>query len=957
MQKQFTQSLYHGFIDRERFRKAKYRPKLLTNNHKKKTNVLTTLLEQLETSQAFFFAVAFITESGLASLKAKLHDLNQKGVKGKILTSTFLQFNKPKVFKELLKLSNVEVRIANVEGFHSKGYIFEHKDYYSLIVGSSNLTASALKQNKEWNVQLNSLENGDIIHHFLQQFTSMWEEAVPLTEAWIETYENQYQSPFTEKKIADFSHEYIVNRLEDSLSLQPNKMQKAALHNLKQIRKQGAERSLIVSATGTGKTYLSAFDVRHFQPKRMLFIAHREQILQQAKEDYHRVLGGVAKDFGILSGNVKDLDRKYLFATIQTISKPEILESFHPKEFDYIVIDEVHKAGAMSYQRVIDYFQPNFLLGMTATPERTDQFNIYELFDYQIAYEIRLQEALEEEMLCPFHYFGVTDFEHNGEVISDTSRLSQLVTKERVDHIIEKIRYYGFSGEQLKGLMFCSRKQEARLLSEELNRRGFRTVALSGEDSQEERERQIKRLENGSLDYILTVDIFNEGVDIPSVNQIVMLRQTESSIVFIQQLGRGLRKHESKEFLTVIDFIGNYKNNYLIPIALTGDRSQNKDSIRRRTKEMTYIQGVSTINFEEVARKRIFASITQTNLTTLKILRESYQELEDKLGRIPSLYDFIRYHSIDPEVIVQKHQNYYLFLKRIGKQVPLLSEYESAVLTMLSAEILNGKRKHEVIFFHQLLENDTIEKEQLLSLLKEEGCYAEDEILDSLERVFTLEFFNDQTKKKYGNLPLIDIEEGNFSLSSKLRQHLRNCPSFEAYVKDIITCAFAKSNDYDSTYPLTLYKKYTRKEVCKLLNWEKDESSTIYGYRVKHGTCPIFITYHKDDRIESSIKYEDELLQEDLLRWFTKPNRTLQSPEVKQIIEAEQNGIELHVFIKKNDDEGVDFYYLGKAVPLQERIKELEKVNEKGKKQPIVEMELLLEQPVEHQLYQYLHFE
>lgn len=300
MLENLKQSLYEAFIDRKKYQKGKYKPRLLTNNEKANTNVLTPLLEELENCKSFLFAVAFITENGLATLKAKLYDLKLRGIKGKILTSTFLQFNKPKVFKELLKLSNVEVRIANMDGFHSKGYIFEHDEYYSLIVGSSNLTAAALKQNKEWNVQLNSLEDGDIVNHFLNQFEIMWEDATPLSQKWIENYEAFYESPFPQaKKIADLSTKYEVNRLKDSLEIKPNKMQRAALHNLNKIRKKGANRSLIISATGTGKTFLSAFDVRHFRPKKMLFIAHREQILLQAKDDYHQIIGGLDSDFGI----------------------------------------------------------------------------------------------------------------------------------------------------------------------------------------------------------------------------------------------------------------------------------------------------------------------------------------------------------------------------------------------------------------------------------------------------------------------------------------------------------------------------------------------------------------------------------------------------------------------------------------------------------------------------------
>ena len=457
-------SLQEGFIDKSQSNSGSFKPELLINNVKKNINVLNTLQEELETSEDFIFSVAFVTESGLATMKSLFLDLKEKGVTGRILTSTYLYFNQPKVFKELMKLTNVEVRLTQLKGFHSKGYIFRHKTHYSLIVGSSNLTAHALKVNYEWNVKLTSHENGDIVHHFKHQFEDVWADADLLTEKWIENYEVEYLKNADlrlAEQVIEMPANYNLNAIEESVKIVPNAMQKAALLQIQAVRDEGKDKGLVISATGTGKTYLSAFDVRSFAPKRMLFIVHREQILNKAKEDFQRILGGINEEFGLYVGASKQLDKKYLFASIQTLSKQENLNQFDPKDFDYILIDEVHKAGATSYQRVINYFKPQFLMGMTATPERTDDFNIYSLFDYNIAYEIRLQEALEEDMLCPFHYFGVTDLELDGELIDDTAVFTKLVTEERVTHIIEKINYYGFSGNEVKGLIFCSRKAEA----------------------------------------------------------------------------------------------------------------------------------------------------------------------------------------------------------------------------------------------------------------------------------------------------------------------------------------------------------------------------------------------------------------------------------------------------------------------------------------------------------------
>lgn len=950
-------SLHKGFIDKRTSKTGNYRPKLLVNNPRNGENVLNTLLDELDSCESFIFSVAFITESGLATLKSHFLDLKRKGVKGRILTSTFLNFNQPKVFKELIKIENVEVRTTNLEGFHSKGYIFNQRNHYSLIVGSSNLTAHALKVNYEWNVKLTSHENGEIVYHFKNQFEEVWNEAHPLNEEWIESYEKRY-TPLVHRKaldqVVELPSQYNINSIKEALKIKPNKMQEAALQGIQAIRDAGAKKGLIISATGTGKTYLSAFDVRRFRPKRMLFIVHREQILQKAKEDFKKVLGGIESDFGILSGTSKQTNAKYLFATIQSISKEETLAQFDSKEFDYILIDEVHKAGAHSYQKVIDYFNPDFLMGMTATPERTDDYNIFELFDYNIAYEIRLQEALEEDMLCPFHYFGVTDLEYNGELIDETAVLTKLVTEERVNHILEKIHYYGFSGEKVKGLMFCSRKEEAKKLANAFNEKGLRTVALVGDHSQEERDRRVKQLEEGLLDYIITVDIFNEGIDIPSVNQVVMLRQTQSSIIFIQQLGRGLRKHPTKEFVTIIDFIGNYKNNYLIPIALSGDKSHNKDKLRRCIKDTSYIKGVSTINFEEIAKKQIFKAINNSNLTALKVLKEAFVELKNRIGRIPYLYDFVVNHSIDPEVIVTKYTNYYQFLLKLKEEIPLLSKYENSVLTMLSMEILNGKRKHEIILMDLLLQQETVKFDDYIKHLIDSNCLVDDKTLSSVLRVFSLEFFTQSYKEKYGNQPIILNVDGTFTFNDVVRRSLNDNPFFKILVKDVIKSAREKSMHYKTEVPLTLYQKYSRKDVCKLLNWSNDESSTLYGYKTKHGTCPIFVTYHKKEDVESSIDYADEFLSPEVLKWATRSNRTLESQEVKTIIESEEKGIELHIFVKKDDDEGTDFYYLGKATPDKNYIEQVTMEDGKGKKLPVVHMNLVMENPIENKLYSYI---
>ncbi|GIO22199.1 DUF3427 domain-containing protein [Oceanobacillus sp. J11TS1] len=955
--KELETSLYKGFINQDSGKADRYKPRLLINNSKSSENVLSTLLEELDKCRSFIFSVAFITESGLATLKSHLLDLKRKGIKGRILTSTFLHFNQPKIFKELMKITNVEVRLTSVEGFHSKGYIFDHDNHYSLIIGSSNLTAYALKQNYEWNIHLTSYQDGEVISHFKNQFEDVWENADKLTDDWISNYEENHRPVdfFNAEKLIELPEVYQKNAIEEALSIKPNKMQEAALKEIEAVRQEGHDKGLVISATGTGKTYLSVFDVRNVGPKRMLFIVHREQILRKAKEDFQRVLGGLSSDFGILSGTSRETDARYLFTTIQTISKQDRLNEFDPEDFDYILIDEVHKAGASSYQRVIDYFKPEFLLGMTATPERTDDFNIYALFDYNIAYEIRLQEALEEDMLCPFHYFGVTDIEYDGELIDDTTVVSNLVTEERVNHILEKVNYYGYSGDCVKGLIFCSRNKEAIELSEALNGRGYRTVALTGADAQEFRLQQVERLENGSLDYIITVDIFNEGIDIPSVNQVVMLRQTQSSIIFIQQLGRGLRKHASKDFVTIIDFIGNYKNNYLIPIALSGDKTQNKDNIRRHTVETSYIKGVSSINFEEIAKKQIFKSINSSNLTSQKVLRDAYIELKNRLGRIPYLADFIHNHSIDPTVIIGKFNTYYAFLMKMKEEIPVLNDYEQRVLAMFSRELLDGKRKHELILLKLLLEHGTLNKQEYIRTLEGNNCLTDNNVLESVDRIMDLSFFTQTDRKKYGDKAIIHLSEREiYAFNEEVQRSLQINRYFKSLIRDVVEAGMERSKKYKSNTLLTLNEKYTRKDACKLLNWHKDESSTMYGYKPKHQTCPIFVTYHKDNEVESSVDYGDEFINPDVFKWYTRSNRTLKSEEVQKIVHAQDKGSDIHLFVKKDDDEGSGFYYLGEAIPDKKTVEEDTMRDKNDKEIPVVHMNMLLENPVDYDLYRYI---
>lgn len=707
---ELNKALHTSFIDKSFPSNKDLRPKLFFNDYKRRMNLAFEITKRLKECDYFEFSVAFISESGLAVLKQILLNLKEKGVKGRIITSTYLGFNAPKMFKQLLSFTNIEVRVFEQEhcGFHPKGFIFHTGDHRDIIVGSSNLTQTALESNQEWDLFFTSHENGELASQVSNEFDIQWELSTPLTNEWIESYKETYVKPFRPASV------------QSSKIIKPNKMQEEALKSLKNLRDNNKDKALLISATGTGKTFLSAFDVRRFKPKRLLFVVHRRNIAEAALRSFKYLIPNVS--MGIFSGNTKETDSDFIFSTVQTIHKKEYREMFDRDAFDYIIIDEVHRAGAQSYQDIVDYFKPKFLLGMSATPERSDDFDIYEMFDHNIAYEIRLIQAMEYNLLCPFHYYGITDMTIDGIEIDDKSEFNILTSELRVDYIIEKINEYGYSGDRIHGLIFCSRKDECEKLSQLFNMRGYKTIALTGDSSEEMRQKAIDSLESNdenSLDYIFTVDIFNEGIDIPKVNQVVMLRPTESAIVFVQQLGRGLRKNDSKEYVVIIDFIGNYEKNFLIPVALSGQTNYNKDSLRQFVCEGSLITpGASTIQFDQITEKRIYQSIDAANFTQVRLIKDSYKQLKEKLGRIPHLKEFEQYGAIDVQLMFQNKSLgcYHTFLSKYEKDYHIhFSTLEEKYLQFISSKLSSGKRVEELEAIKLIINKRT----NLLTHLKE----------------------------------------------------------------------------------------------------------------------------------------------------------------------------------------------------------------------------------------------
>lgn len=703
-----------------------------------------------------------------------------------MLVSQYLNFSQPEALKQILKFQNIELKIATQGNFHSKGYLFLKGPINDLIIGSSNLTANALCENTEWNLKISATTESYIINNVIKEFTNEFEKAKPVTKEYINDYEQIY------KKQHD-SYKAISSTLNKIEIVSPNEMQVEALQNLQKLRSQGKRKALLISATGTGKTYLSAFDAKSVNPKRFLFVVHRLNIAEAAMKTF-KVVFGESKSMGIYSGDTKELDKDFIFSTIQTISKTEHLKQFSKEHFDYIVIDETHRAGADSYQNILNYFNPKFLLGMTATPERTDGFDIFKLFEHTIAYEIRLHRAMEENMLSPFHYYGVTDIIVDGQELEEKADFLKLTSKERVDKIIETAKLYGCDDGVVRGLIFCSRIDECVELSNKFNNRGFKTKALTGDNSESERAEAITLLEtddeNEKLDYIFTVDIFNEGVDIPRVNQVIMLRPTQSAIIFVQQLGRGLRKISEKDYLTVIDFIGNYSNSYLIPIALYGDTTYNKDTLRKlMSSGSSLIPGSSTINFDEISQKRIFDSIDSAKMDRLRDLKNDYELLKYKLGKVPMMIDFLEHGSRDPQLFVNYSKSYFNFVA--SQETVLFSKLNAPQKTYLehvSMEIANAKRIEEVVILKSILKHKEIDISYLNAIMQNEyEIVLSDATVESCIRNINFDFIRKSQR-------IIQRKGSKLVFESEFNKLLNN-DVFIHYLEDVLDYAEKSSKN------------------------------------------------------------------------------------------------------------------------------------------------------------------
>jgi len=611
------------------------------------TTFLDKIKDNLRRCKTFSFSVSFIKKAGLVLLFKDLEAAVERGAHGRIITSTYQNFTDIESIKSFFALQNRHNNFQchldyecfhdnhySTLGYHSKGYLFEFDDGYEVIVGSSNITRYALLKNIEWDVVVRET-TPDVYDQAIAEFKEKWTATHLLNSDIIGLYSNKLNFA-----IERWDMDYDLS----ASNVKPNFMQRKALKELNRYRAVGENKALVVSAAGSGKTYLAAFDALNFNPDRLLYIVHEGSILKKSLETFTDVFGSNVT-YGIFSGESKEMDADFVFATNLTMCRS--LELFAHDEFDYIIIDECHHATAETYKKIIAYFEPEFLLGLTATPERMDNQDVFELFNKNVPYELRLQDAIINDLVVPFKYYGIRDQLVNYGLTKSEERkmIAQLASDEHADFIAEQIESHRVPGK-LKALAFCRNVTHARMMCEVMSER-YKTAYLTGRNDIGERVRAYNDLQSddeNKIEILFTVDILNEGVDIPGVNMVLFLRPTESSTVFIQQLGRGLRKFDNKSYVTVLDFIGNsYKRSVQIAFAL-GSLSQNfimekklmQALVRDNFTALGLVDYGVEIHIDDLSKEEIISFIENENFNSLNYMKQDYFNFKKiQWGRIP----------------------------------------------------------------------------------------------------------------------------------------------------------------------------------------------------------------------------------------------------------------------------------------------------------------------------------
>ena len=944
---------------------------LIINEKAKFRNFFIYLKQELLNCKKFYFIVSFIKYSGIQLLISTLDELEKQGIQGEIITSVYLNITDSKALRKLLSYKNIKVKIYNnsSESFHTKAYLFEKEKYHSVVIGSSNISQSALYSAEEWNVKLTDSSFFNIYGKSLNQFEKLWHsnEAIELTQDFIDEYEKYKKSVNAQN-----TFDYRKTKIEQENEFVPNSMQKRVLQKLKETRINGNKKGLVISATGTGKTYLAAMDIKQFfeiksnaknklfeindkksktSNIKFLFIAHREELLENAINVFSKILKIDKNEFGRIYGGLKEIDKNIIFASIQSLRN--CYNEFKPSFFDYVIVDEFHHSMSDSYLKTLSYFNPKFLLGLTATPKRMDGKDILSLCDYNVVDEIGIKEALEEDLIVPFHYFGVNDYTINYDNIpykngkyNEKILLENLLLNTRTDYIVEKINKFGFDGDELSAVAFCQNIEHAFFMKEEFLKKGYKSAVITANTSSNERSEILEKFKNKKIEILCVVDILNEGIDIPTINLLLFLRPTMSSTIFIQQIGRGLRKAKNKDFVTIIDFIGNHKKDYLL-INYFSSEVDNKDTLFTKKEKIineiknqfSNIPKSCYVELDRICQNRIIEKIEKINFSSKNILKEMYLDYKAEIGKSEDEFlqiaDFDTNIELFQELCLKMHSFYNAqlqfedskifkneneknplntteieFLEYLEKKITLVEPFTFLIIDYLATgkEYINNSdllNKYKVFF--DIKRN--FEKHYLLNRIFEE--LMEDEILEKT-------LYGYRFSKKYEKL----FSNGKLNEKSTIKSNKKvNKSNFINRLKQLIYLGLNefKRNDLDEFNEniLISYKEYKRVELQILLDSKVPKGSWRAGYANTDKDICLFATIDKTHIFQENLKYDNSLFADDIIQWISQPKTSHNSSVGQMFINHKKLGYNVHIFIRKfafmDGNKTNPFIYLGKA--------------------------------------------
>ncbi len=672
-----------------------FRSDVTTGDHDRQMFLYYQLLQGCKKARGIDIIVSFLMESGVRMLLETLKEAADRGAEIRILTGNYLGITQPSalyLIKQQLR-DHVDLRFYNEKdrSFHPKSYIFHYADYSDIFIGSSNVSRSALTSGIEWNYRFSSVTDPENYEKFYNTFLDLYDRhSIPIDDKVLKDYSKNWHRPAAIKDLERYDEDGQEGKIISVF--EPRGAQIEALSALENTRAEGAEKALVTAATGIGKTALAAFDSLPF--KRVLFVAHREEILRQAARTFYNIRK--SDDYGFFNGEEKCTDRSVIFASVATLGNSRYLkEEYFPRDyFQYLIIDEIHHGVTDQYRRITEYFKPQFMLGLTATPERMDGRSIYELCDYNVAYEIPLQEAINKGMLVPFHYYGIyddTDYSGihivKGRYDEQELTAAYIQNQERYDLIYKNYEKY----HSKRALGFCCSRKHAEDMAEAFTKRGVPAAAVySNADGvySENRAEAIQKLTKGEIQVIFSVDMFNEGVDIPEVDMVMFLRPTESPVVFLQQLGRGLRLSKNKTYLNVLDFIGNYEKAGNVRYYLTGQRPGSGRAIDTIQPNELPDDCIVDFDFRLID---LFREMDRRQMKLRDRITREYFRIKDELGRRPSRMDLFTYmdDAIYQKAIEHAKENPFRHYLDFCHDLGELSEDEEALWGSIGREFIN----------------------------------------------------------------------------------------------------------------------------------------------------------------------------------------------------------------------------------------------------------------------------